>query len=259
MKTIAVINIKGGVGKTISAVNISAILHQQGKKILLADLDSQANATQLLNCSCATEQPSVVDVFLKKGFPIVDAIVKTEYEGLDLLPSHIRFAFAESKIIVDTTRQQQTRLKKAFEQIDGEYDFCLLDCPPNIGIVTINALVAADYVIVPIKIDQFALEGLDYLISAVMEIREEFNERLRFLGSFVTMDNLTSVNREIKRVLHEQTVLKMFHTAIKQNTKVPESTFAQAPVVFTAPKSAASENYFALTHELMQRIEKEAQ
>ena len=174
---------------------------------------------------------------------------------MDVLPSSINFALAESKIIVDTTRQQQTRLKKALKQVDTEYDYCLLDCPPNIGVITINALTAADYAIVPIKIDQFALDGLDYLISAVMEIKEEFNEDLKFLGCFVTMDNLTSVNKEIKKVMYQQPILKMFETSIKQNTRVPESTFAQAPVVFTAPKSAASVNYTTLTQELVQRME----
>ncbi len=129
-----------------------------------------------------------------------------------------------------------------------------MDCPPNIGVITINALVTADYVIVPIKIDQFALDGLDYLIGAVMEIKEEFNESLQFLGCFVTMDNHTSVNKEIKKVMRQQPILKMFDAAIKQNTRVPESTFAQAPVVFTAPKSAASINYMSLTGELLHRM-----
>ena len=254
MKTIAVINIKGGVGKTISAVNIAAILNRQGKRVLLGDLDAQANATQLLNCYGKGEH-SVLDAFLIKDFPTEKSILSTDYENLDIIPSNIDFAFAESKIIVDTTRPQQTRLRKALKQVNDRYDFCLLDCPPNIGVVTINALAAADYVIVPIKIDAFALEGLDHLISTIMAIKEEFNENLRFLGCFVTMDSYTSVNREIKRVLHEQEILKMFVTSIKRNTKVPESTFEQAPVVFTAPKSSASSNYFELTRELMSRIE----
>lgn len=254
MKTIAVINIKGGVGKTISAVNIGAILNAQGKRVLLVDLDAQANATQLLNCYGKGES-SISEAFLEKDFHTAGAILKTDYDNLDVLPSSINFAFAESKIIVDTTRQQQTRLKKALKQVSDDYDYCLLDCPPNIGVITINALTAADYAIVPIKIDQFALDGLDYLISAVMEIKEEFNEDLQFLGCFVTMDNTTSVNKEIKKVMYQQPILKMFETSIKQNTRVPESTFAQAPVVFTAPKSTASINYTALTQELIQRME----
>ena len=254
MKTIAVINIKGGVWKTISAVNIGAILNAQGKRVLLVDLDAQSNATQLLNCY-GKGGNSISEAFLEKDFQTSGAILKTDYENLDVLPSSINFALAESKIIVDTTRQQQTRLKKALKQVDTEYDYCLLDCPPNIGVITINALTAADYAIVPIKIDQFALDGLDYLISAVMEIKEEFNEDLKFLGCFVTMDNLTSVNKEIKKVMYQQPILKMFETSIKQNTRVPESTFAQAPVVFTAPKSAASVNYTTLTQELVQRME----
>lgn len=254
MKTIAVINIKGGVGKTISAVNIAAILNRQGKKVLLADLDAQANATQLLNCY-GKGGYSISDAFLIKDFSTEDIILHTDYENLDIIPSDINFAFAESKIIVDTARPQQTRLRKALKQVDELYDFCLLDCPPDIGVITINALAAADYVIVPIMIDSFALEGLDNLISTIMEIKEEFNENLRFLGCFVTMDNFTSVNREIKRVLREQDLFKMFTTTIKRNTKVPESTFKQAPVVFTAPKSAASINYIELTQELLDRIE----
>lgn len=252
MKTLAVINIKGGVGKTISAVNIAAVLAEQGKRVLVCDLDPQANATQLLNCyNC--DGTTIENVFLEKGFDIHKAVIKTEHNNLSLVRSHINFSFAENKILIDTTRQQQTRLSKALQSIQDEYDFCILDCPPNVGIITINALVAADDAIVPIKIDQFALDGLDYLLKTVIEIKAEFNDRLNFIGSFVTMDNNTNVNKNIKEQLYSLPTLKMFDAAIRQNVKVPESTFNQKPIVCTDKSSAAAKGYYELTREYLAR------
>lgn len=252
MKTVAVINIKGGVGKTISAVNIGVVLGELGSRVLIVDLDPQANATQLLR-SYSMERASVCNVFLEKDFPTVSAIFSTQHTNVDILPSHIGFAYAEGKIITDTTRQQQTRLRKALKQVSDKYDYCILDCPPNIGVITINALAAADGAIVPIKIDQFALDGLDYLISTIYDIKSEFNESLSFLGSFVTMDNATSVNKQIKKQLEQTPILKMYNTAIKTNVKVPESTFSQLPVVVYDKKSPASIAYRELTNEILAR------
>ncbi|MEG2054042.1 MAG: ParA family protein [Oscillospiraceae bacterium] len=252
MKTIAITNIKGGVGKTISTVNIGAVLAQKDFRVLIVDLDPQANATQILKCY-KNEGVTINEIFLEKNIETQTAIVKTEHNNLDLIPANINFAFAESKIIVDTTRQQQTRLKKALAQISNNYDYCLLDCPPNIGIVTINALACADEVIVPIKIDQFALDGLDYLIQTILEIKSEFNEKLNFLGSFVTMDNNTGVNKTVKIQLENTEILQIFKSTIPTNVKVAESTFNQMPVVYTDKQSKATIGYNALTEELLER------
>lgn len=250
MKTIAIINVKGGVGKTVSAVNIGACLSERGSRVLIVDLDSQANATQMLK-SYSVDADSITNVFLDKSAVIADIIVPTQYDRLSILPSNIQFAFVESKVLSDTTRQQQTRLKKALAQVSAEYDYCLIDCAPSLGVVSINALVAADSVVVPIKIDQFALDGLDYLIQTVFEIRDEFNEKLQFIGSFVTMDNVTTVNKEIKKVLQQAKHLRLLDTTIKNTVKVTESTFNQVPVVFGDMTCAASVGYRELTDELL--------
>lgn len=255
MRTIAVINIKGGVGKTISTVNIGAVLadpSEHNKKVLIVDLDPQANASQLLR-QYNIDGASISEVFLEKGFNAKNAVQKTEHKNIDIIASNINFAFVEGKIIVDTSRQQQTRLKKALAQLETDYDYCLLDCPPNIGIVTINALAAADEVIVPIKIDQFALDGLDYLINTIMDIKSEFNEKLKFIGCFVTMDNATGVNKTIKEVLKGSDSLRLFATSIKTNVKVAESTFNQMPVVYTDKQASASIGYRNLTQEIIDR------
>ena len=252
MKKIAVINIKGGVGKTISTVNIGAVLAKKNNKVLIVDLDPQGNASQLVK-SYGKSDMGISNVFLEKKFETQKAIIKTEHKNIDIISANINFAFAESKIITDTSRQQQFILRKALEQIEGMYDYCLIDCPPNIGVVTINALTASDQAIVPIKIDQFALDGLDYLLSTIFEIKEEFNPNLNFLGSFITMDNNTSVNKGIKEHLNNNAVLKMFETSIKTNVKVPESTFNQMPVVYTDPKAAASIGYNNLTEEILKK------
>ena len=251
MKTISMINIKGGVGKTISTVNVGAVLAEQGYRVLIVDLDAQANATQLLDCYQADAEKTIKNIFLEKKYTTTAAIVKTQHENIELIPSHIGFAFSESMIITDTSRQPQTILRKALNQVSDNYDYCLLDCPPNIGIVTLNALTASDYTLVPIKIDQFALDGLGYLLETIYNVTEEFNPSLDFLGSFVTMDTATTVNKAIKEQLKQMSAIKLLNTSIKNNARIPESTFEKVPLVYSKPKAPASINYKNLTIEIV--------
>ncbi|EPZ61149.1 cobQ/CobB/MinD/ParA nucleotide binding domain protein [[Clostridium] sordellii ATCC 9714] len=130
---------------------------------------------------------SVSDILLDKEIDIDSVIKKTEYENIDILPSNISLAFTEKKILLDVTRNQQNRLKRVLDKIEDKYDYCIIDCPPSLNMITINALVASDEVIVPIKIDKFALDGLEYLLESIDEIKEEFNPNLQFKGCFVTM------------------------------------------------------------------------
>ena len=256
MKTISMINIKGGVGKTISTVNVGAVLAEQGYRVLIVDLDAQANASQLLQCYGEEQDAGTIkDIFLEKKYSTLDAVVKTSHINMDMIPSHIKFAFSESKIITDTSRQPQTILRKALRQIAENYDYCLLDCPPNIGIVTLNALTASDYTLVPIKIDQFAIDGLGYLLETIYNVTEEFNPDLTFLGSFVTMDTTTTVNKAIKEQLRQMPAIKLFKTGIRNNVKVPESTFEKMPLVYSTPRAAASINYRKLTGEILELID----
>ena len=249
MKKVSIFNIKGGVAKTTSTANLGACLSQQGKKVLLVDLDSQSNLTKLFK-TYSIEDLSISDVLLDKNLDIHKAIKRTDFENLDIISANINLTFTERNILLDETRSQQDRLVIALSQINDEYDYCLIDCPPSLNIITVNALCASDEVFVPIKIDKFALDGLEYLLDRISEIKENFNSNLNFKGCFITMDTATTVNKVIKQELKKLLGDKMFDTTIKQNVKVIESTFDECPVVFGNKKARASINYRDLCKEV---------
>lgn len=246
MKKIAMVNIKGGVGKTVSAVNLATGLVQKNKKVLLIDLDAQSNATQYLN-RYNTASLSSYDVLNDKDLDIRNVIENTDIGGLDIIPANIKLVLSESEIVADTRRSRETRLQRALSKVESEYDYCIIDCPPSLGIITTNALVTSNDVLVPIKIDKFALDGFQYLLNTIEEIRDEFNPSLNLLGAFITMDKRTAVNREIKKLLKESLKDKLFDVTIRDNTKVTQSTFSEMPVMIYDPKSNASHDYVALT------------
>lgn len=249
MKKISVLNIKGGVAKTTSAINVAAILAEEGNRVLVVDVDAQSNLTMAFK-AYDIDGLSVSDILLSKSIEVNEVIKETEHENIDILPSNISLAFAEKKILLDVTRSQQNRLKRILDKIEDKYDYCIIDCPPSLNMITINALVASDEVIVPIKIDKFALDGLEYLLESIDEIKEEFNPTLQFKGCFVTMDTSTTVNKEIKKALKGILKEKMFDTSIRQNVTVTEASFEQIPVVNYKKNSNASKDYRALVKEV---------
>lgn len=249
MKKLSVVNIKGGVAKTTSAINIAAILADKGNRVLVVDVDAQSNLTMAFK-AYDIDNLSVSDVLLNKSINIFDVIKNTEYKNIDILPSNISLAFTEKKILLDVTRSQQNRLKRELELVSDKYDYCIIDCPPSLNMITINALVASDEVIVPIKIDKFALDGLEYLLESIDEIKDEFNPNLQFKGCFITMDTLTNVNKEIKKALKNILKDKMFDTSIRQNISVVEASFEQEPVVSYKKNSNASKDYKNLVEEI---------
>ena len=187
MKKLSILNIKGGVGKTTSTINLASTLAEEGKKVLIVDIDAQSNSTMLFKVY-DIDALSVSDILLDKNINVIDVIKDTDFDNIDILPSNISLAFTEKKILLDVTRNQQNRLKKALEQVEDKYDYCLIDCPPSLNMITINALVASDEVIVPIKIDKFALDGLGYLLESINEIKDEFNENLKFSFASIRFD-----------------------------------------------------------------------
>lgn len=249
MKKISIFNIKGGVAKTTSTANFGACLGENGKKVLLVDLDPQSNLTKLFK-AYSMEDVSISDLLLDKNLDIGGVIKKTDFENIDILPSNVTLAFTERRILLDVSRSQQNRLAKALEGAENKYDYCLIDCPPALNMITVNALCASDEVLVPIKIDKFALDGLGYLLDSIEEIRDEFNPKLNFKGCFITMDSSTIVNKVIKQELKSVLGEKMYNTSIHQNIKVVESTFEECPVVFSSKKARASLNYKDLSKEI---------
>ena len=250
MKVISFLNIKGGVGKTVSTVNIASELGRRGKKVLVIDLDPQSNTTKYLGMYYPNSK-STYD--LLNGEDIGISITKVE--NVWLIPSNINLIMSESEILSDTKRSRETRLKKYINlKNDGSFDYILIDCPPSLGILSINALTASDYVLVPLKIDQFALDGFEYLISSIQSVREEFNSHLELLGLFVTMDKATRINREIKNELITEIGDLLFKQTIRDNIDVVKSTFESTPVVCFNKKANASKDYKGLVEEILCRI-----
>lgn len=253
MKVISIVNIKGGVGKTVSTVNIAACLSQMEKKVLIVDADPQGNATQYLK-AYDPKGLSTYDVLMDKDTTLSYAGRITEIKNICIIPANIKLILCENEILNDTRRSRETRLVKALGNLEEQYDFVIIDCPPSLGIITTNALVASDYVLVPVKIDKFALDGFSYLIDTIDEIKEEFNPDLELMGAFITMDKRTAINRDVKEELKNALGKKFLNTCIRENVRLVQSTFEQLPVVLFDKNASSSKDYIALTEEVLQHV-----
>lgn len=252
MKIISFLNIKGGVGKTTSTVNVAAELGNLGYKVLVIDIDPQANASAYLGMSCRNE----VSMYeLLKGEDH-DYIRETVFKGVYVVPSNIKLIMSEAEILADTKRSRETRLKKWINSLNEDFDYILIDCPPSLGMLTINALTATDYILVPIKVDKFALDGFEYLISTIEETKREFNSNLKLLGLFVTMDKATKINREIKNDLAATFKDKFFKQTIRENVEIVKSAFDFIPISYFNKRANAAKDYAALTEGILNVISK---
>ena len=250
MNIISILNIKGGVAKTVSTVNVAAELGKQGYKVLIIDLDPQSNATKYLN---------MYDSRIRGSYELLSgedvSISITKYDGVWLVPANIKLIASESEILADTKRARETRLRKWISNKPQDtFDYVLIDCPPSLGMISINALTTSDYVLVPLKIDKFSLDGFEYLIKSINSIKEEFNEKLNLLGVFVTMDRATKINKDIKQELQKELGDLLFKQSIRENVDVIKSTFVSTPVVYFNKKCNAAKDYKAFVEELKCRI-----
>lgn len=248
MKIISFLNIKGGVAKTTSCVNVAAQLGKEGKKVLIIDMDPQSNATKYVN---------MYDSHIKGTYEVLNGedvgIQITKYDNVWLVPANINLIMSESEILADTKRSRETRLKKwIYSKPQDTFDYIFIDCPPSLGMLSINALVASDYVIVPLKIDKFALDGFEYLMSSIEGVKEEFNESLKLLGILITMDRATKINREIKQELKDELGDILFKQTIRDNVDVIKSTFNSTPVVYFNSRANASKDYKRFVEEMQQ-------
>lgn len=249
MKVISFLNIKGGVAKTTSCVNVAAQLGRLGNKVLIIDLDPQSNATKYLGLYYPN---SLGSYNLLKGEDV--GVTITQYDNVWLVPANINLIASESEILADTKRARETRLKKWLDKSPEQFDYVLIDCPPSLGMISINALAASDYVLVPLKIDKFSLDGFEYLAGSINSVRDEFNEKLKLLGVFVTMDRATKINREVKEELREELGELLFKQTIRDNVDVIKSTFESTPVIYFNSRAAASKDYKALVGEIQCRL-----
>jgi chromosome partitioning protein len=255
-RVLAVVNQKGGVGKTTTAINLSAGLAMEGLRCLLIDCDPQANSTGGFGFTRDDERDSIYDVLLGQA-TIPGAALQTEIETLKLVPSSKNLIGANVELI--QVERRAYRLKDAVETVRMDYDYILLDCPPALDLLTLNSLVAADRLLVPMQAEYFALEGISELMNTLERVREAFNPGLEIEGVLLTMyDDRTNLAQQVTENLREFFKEKLLKTVIPRNVRLAEAPSYGKPVLLYDPKSRGAESYVQLTHELLQRHEVES-
>lgn len=255
-RVLAVVNQKGGVGKTTTAINLSAGLALEGLRCLLIDCDPQANSTGGFGFARDEERDSTYDVLLGQA-TIAGASLQTEIETLKLVPSSKNLIGANVELI--QVERRAYRLKDAVDAVREDYDYILLDCPPALDLLTLNSLVAADRLLVPMQAEYFALEGISELMNTLERVREAFNPGLEIEGVLLTMyDDRTNLAQQVTENLREFFKEKLLKTAIPRNVRLAEAPSYGKPVLLYDPKSRGAESYIQLTNELLQRHEVES-
>ena len=248
-KVIAFSNQKGGVGKTTTCVNMSAYLASLGKKVLIIDLDPQGNATTGIGINKGSVKNAIYHV-LTDEVEIKDATVATEIENLSIVPSTIDLAGAEVELVYLKNREK--RLCEAVQKAIKDYDYITIDCPPSLGLLTINALTCADSIIIPIQCEYYALEGLSQLMNTIKLVKKHLNPRLEIEGVSLTMyDGRAIVSRQIAEEIRKFFGKKVFDTIIPRNIRVSEAPSHGVPVMIHAPSSTGAKGYLELTKEFL--------
>jgi chromosome partitioning protein len=246
----AVANQKGGVGKTTTAVNVAACVAEAGYTTLLVDVDPQANATVGLGLSRAST-PGLYNVLVGEN-SAEEALMDTPVDGLSLLPAGKGLAGADVEL--PSMRDFEHRLRDVLHPLRNRFEYVLLDCPPSLGPLAVNALVAADRVIVPVQAEYFALEGLAGLLETLALVQRDLNPRLVVAGMLLTMqDNRTRLGRDVEREVREHFPELVFETVIPRNVRIGEAPSFGVPVIHHDPHSAGAEAYFELARELASR------
>jgi len=249
LKKIAFCNQKGGVAKTTSAVNIAAYLALNNQRTLLIDLDPQANATSGVGIDKNNLQNSIYEV-LQDRAGIEEATIKTSLEFLSIVPSNINLTGAEIEMVNVMSREY--RLKKALEKVKDKYDFVVLDCPPSLGLLTVNGLSAADSVIIPIQCEYYALEGLSQLVNTVNLIKENLNEHLQIEGVLMTLaDYRTNLTKEVIEEVKQYFGDKVFNAVIPRTIKLTEAPGFGKPIALYSKESIGAKKYEEVTYEIL--------
>ncbi|MDO8549828.1 MAG: ParA family protein [Ignavibacteria bacterium] len=248
-KIISITNQKGGVGKTTTSINVSSLIAAAEKKTLLIDIDPQANSSSGLGVS--DQNPSVYEVLI--GTKRMDEVIISTYMPfMDLLPSNINLVGAEIEMVDFPDRE--TLLKKALNGTQDKYDFIIIDCPPSLGLLTLNSLTASDSVLIPVQCEYFALEGLGQLLNTINIVKQHFNKDLSIEGVLLTMyDSRLRLSQQVAEEVRKYFGDKVFKTVIHRNVRISEAPSFGKPIILYDAVSTGSKNYMALASELLER------
>lgn len=248
-KIISVANQKGGVGKTTTTINLSAALAEKGKKILIIDIDPQGNTSSGFGVDKNQKDNTVYELIL--GYcPINEAIIHEVVPGIDLIPSNVNLAGAEIELIDKT--HKEAILKKELDYVRDDYDFIMIDCPPSLNVLTVNAMVASDTVLVPIQCEFYALEGLSQLIHTINLVRERLNRSLDIEGIVFTMyDSRTNLSQQVVENVKAHVTQHIYETMIPRNVRLAEAPSYGEPITIYDPRSVGAEAYRNLAQELL--------
>ena len=249
MRTVSIANQKGGCGKTTTAVNLASAFAVLGKRVMLIDLDPQAHATLGLGCDPESVNRTVYDLFADPDMSVSELTTPSNVEGLTILPSNVLLSGVELELASMENREYV--LKKRIQEVNGSYDLCLIDCSPSLSLLTVNALVASDEVIIPVQTHYYALEGLRQLLETIDIVQRRFNEKLEILGVLLTfVENRTKLSRQVQRQMREYFGELVFDTVIHKDVRLAEAPSAHEPVFVYAPESTGALEHKILAEEI---------
>lgn len=248
-RVVAIANQKGGVGKTTTSVNLSACLAHIGKKVLLIDTDPQGNATSGVGVNKGDVHRCIYDILID-DVDVKDVIIATKVENLDIIPATISLAGAEIELV--STISREVRMKHALQNVRDEYDFIIIDCPPSLGLLTLNALTASDAILIPVQCEYYALEGLSQLLSTIRLVQKHLNPNLIIDGVLLTMfDARTNLGIQVIEEVKKYFQDKVYRTIIPRNVRLSEAPSHGEPIIVYDPRSRGAEVYLELAKEVV--------
>lgn len=252
-KIVSIANQKGGVGKTTTSINLSTILAKKGKKILMIDADPQGNASSGIGVDREDIELSVYDVLINDK-PIDDVVKKTNIKNLDICPSNINLAGAEVELVSVMSREH--RLKEKLDMVKDNYDFIIIDCPPSLGLITLNAFTASDSVLIPVQCEYYALEGLGQLLNTISLVKKHLNKDIEIEGALLTMyDIRTNLSNQVVKEVKKYFNDKVYKNVIPRNVKLSEAPSYGMPISVYDPRSKGAKSYEKFVKEFLKNNE----